>query len=182
MAQRKSKRSRKGPKKVKRVQEAQESSSANRILEWNSKVPLPSTRPTRERRLPDRYGFPMSSPTPKAPKRRRTEEQAPQLPRITELQEQDAQTSRSRSKSPSRATDITDVGDLEKYDPPIYFKSTWEFEAAVQGGDKAISEELETLIQTTQIKRTATHSGVIPLALKVEFAFTHDHAILQLTW
>jgi hypothetical protein len=125
----------------------------------------------------------MTTPTaPRNPKRRKTEEQTPQLPRIAEIQEQDAQTSRSRSKSPSRATDITDVGDLEKYDPPIYFKSTREFEAAVESGDKAISEELQTLIQTTQIKRTATHSGVIPLALKVEFACTHDHAILQLTW
>ena len=169
MAQRKTKRSRKGPKKVKRVQaiqEAQESSSASRILEWNSKVPLPRTRPTRERRFPDRYGFPMSSPTPKAPKRN------PKRRRIDEIKEQDLDEAQSTtSKSPSnRASDITDVDQLEKYNPAIYFKNTWVFESAVRDGDdEARSLQLQNLIDITQIKRTATHSGVIPLALKVEF-------------
>jgi hypothetical protein len=164
---------RKGPNITKGKPTIQDS----RVLGWEA------GRPKRVRKAPDRYGFPMATQTPpRNSKRKRTSE--PQLPRITQLQGEDGQdesTSRSRSKSPSRGTDITDVGDLGTFIPPIYFKSTWEFEAAVHGGDTAISEELKTLILTTNILRTGTHIGVIPLGLKVEFAFTHDHAILQLT-
>jgi hypothetical protein len=161
MAQRKSKRSRKGPKKVQSVHDIEEA----RILEWSSKVPLPR-KSTRDRRLPDRYGFPMSSPTPKAPKRN------PKRRRIDEIKKQHLDEAQStRSKSPSnRASDITDVDQLEKYNPAIYFKNTWVFEGAVRDGDdSARSLQLQNLIDITQIKRTATHSGVIPLALKVEF-------------
>jgi hypothetical protein len=182
MAHKKPKRSRKGPKEVKGVQtiqEAQGSSATSRILEWSSKVPL-LRRSKRERRLPDRYGFATLSSTPpmaskRNPKRKRTEEapQAPQLARIAEIREQDQGQSPSiSSKSPSnKASDITDVDQLEKYDPPIYFNNSWEFEGAVlDGDDEAISLQLRNLVKITQIKRTATHSGVIPLALKVDFS------------
>ena len=148
-------------KKVKRIDTIQDETTS-RILEWCSNVPE-LKRSDRKRGPPVRYGFEMSAPP--NPKRRRTDTQ---LPRIAALKEQDAQTSRSRSKSPSRASNITDVNQLGRYHPPIYFKTTWEFEASINE-DETISQQLQTLIQMTQIRRTPTHNGVIPLALKVEF-------------
>jgi hypothetical protein len=149
-------------KKSRKRSRGPESSNTSRVLEWSLNVPLPR-RSTRERKLPNRYGFAMSNPTVKlAPKGNPNR-------RFTSQDLDQAQSTRSKSPS-NRASDITDVDELERYDPPIYFKPTCEFEGAVRDGDdEAISLQLQNLIDITQIKRTATHSGVIPLALKVEF-------------
>jgi hypothetical protein len=126
----------------KNVQEAPELSNTSRILDWSSNI----MTSTRKRKFLHRYGFPRSSPTPIAsktnPKRRRTEGRM-------EIREHDLDQVQSiRSKSPSnRVSVITDVDQLEKYDPPIYFKPTWEFEGA-DGDRPKVHEYLKSTDRT----------------------------------
>lgn len=157
-----------------RAEKPPEPSATDQVLEWRLNV-SPLRRSIRDRRPPNRYGFGINAmPADDNKKRKRGHPSK----RISEIREQEREltptSSSGRKSSSGRASNTTEVYQLEGYEPATCFLNTWEFEDEVnRAKDEVMTQELQDLINVTQIKRTRIHTGVIPLSLKVEVTCNH---------